>query len=160
MNKKYKAFSRNGANLSNTKKSQLRELDTALAQLKLKFGENVLAETNAYELLLTQEKEIAGLPDGAKEAAAQLAQTKGKKGWLITLDYPSYIPFMKYAMNRELRKKLSLAFGSKGFKGNAHDNQQHVLEIAKLRHERAQLLGYATHAVSYTHLTLPTILLV
>ncbi len=146
LNKKYKAFSRNGANLSNTKKSQLRELDTALAQLKLKFGENVLAETNAYELLLTQEKEIAGLPDGAKEAAAQLAQTKGKKGWLITLDYPSYIPFMKYATNRELRKKLSLAFGSKGFKGNAHDNQQHVLEIAKLRHERAQLLGYATHA--------------
>ncbi|MGB5819234.1 MAG: M3 family metallopeptidase [Saonia sp.] len=146
LDKKYKSFSRNGANLPEDKKALLRKIDAELAQLKLKFGENVLAETNAYELLLTDEKDLEGLPEGEKEAAVQLAKSKNKKGWLITLDYPSYIPFMKYAKNRELRKELSLAFGSKGFKGDGLDNKAHVLKIANLRHERANLLGYATHA--------------
>src|SRR5210317_62982 len=97
LDKRYKSFSRNGANLSEDKKAKLREIDKELSQLKLKFGENVLAETNKFELLITNENELSGLPEGAKEAAKQLAERKEKEGWLITLDYPSYIPFMTYA---------------------------------------------------------------
>ncbi|TVZ10745.1 peptidyl-dipeptidase Dcp [Cellulophaga sp. RHA_52] len=146
LDKRYKGFSRNGANLADDKKARLREIDAELSKLKLKFGENVLAETNKFKMHLTNEEDLDGLPEGEKEAAAQLAKSKDLDGWLITLDYPSYIPFMKYAKNRELRKKLSLAFGSKAFKGDELDNQENVLKIAKLRHERANLLGYATHA--------------
>ncbi len=146
LDKKYKSFSRNGANLSKEKKEKLRDIDKKLSRLKLKFGENVLAETNAFEMLITNEKDLSGLPDGAKEAALQLAQSKNKKGWLFTLDYPSYIPFVTYADNRSLRKKITLAAGAKAFKGDALDNQEHVLQIVKLRHERANLLGYKTHA--------------
>jgi len=147
LDKRYKSFSRNGANLSEDKKKRLREIDAEASKLKLKFGENILAETNKYQKHITEENDLAGLPDGAQEAAAQLAKSKGKEsGWMITLDYPSYIPFMKYAENRKLRKELSLAFGSKGFKGDELDNQENLLKIANLRHERANLLGYKTHA--------------
>jgi oligopeptidase A len=147
LEKRYKSFSRNGANLSEDKKKRLREIDAEASKLKLKFGENILAETNKYQKYITDEADLDGLPDGAKEAAAQLAKSKGKEtGWLLTLDYPSYIPFMKYAKKRELRKELSLAFGSKAFKGDSLDNQENVLKIVKLRHERANLLGYKTHA--------------
>lgn len=146
LNKRYKSFSRNGANLPNDKKEQLRAIDKELSQLKLKFGENVLAETNKFEMLITNENDLSGLPEGAKEAAKQLAESKNKDGWLITLDYPSYIPFMTYADNRELRKKLSLAFGSKAFKNDELDNQDIVIKIANLRFKRTQLLGYKTHA--------------
>ncbi|WP_375325340.1 M3 family metallopeptidase [Flagellimonas sp. GZD32] len=146
LDKKYKSFSRNGANLNEADKKRLREIDAELSKLKLTFGENVLAETNAFELLLTNEEDLKGLPEGEKEAAAHLAESKGKEGWLITLDYPSYIPFMKYAENRELRKELALAFGSKGFHNNQFDNQENILKIVNLRFERANLLGYATHA--------------
>lgn len=147
LEKRYKSFSRNGANLSVDKKKRLREIDAESSKLKLKFGENILAETNKYEKHITNEADLDGLPEGAKEAAAQLAKSKGKEtGWLLTLDYPSYIPFMKYAKNRELRKELSLAFASKSFKDDELDNQENVLKIAKLRHERANLLGYKTHA--------------
>jgi len=144
--KKYKGFARNGANLSENKKTQLRDIDKKLSKLKLKFGENVLAETNKFEMLITDEADLSGLPEGTKEAAKQLAESKKKEGWLITLDYPSYIPFMTYADNRELRKKMSLAAGSKAFKGDTLDNQDNVLQIVKLRHDRANLLGYKTHA--------------
>ncbi len=147
LDKKYKSFSRNGANLSEDKKKILRAIDAESSKLKLKFGENILAETNKYQKHITNEADLDGLPEGAKEAAAQLAKSKGKDtGWLLTLDYPSYIPFMKYAKNRALRKALSLAFGSKSFKGDQLDNQEIVLKIANLRHERANLLGYKTHA--------------
>ena len=146
LDKKYKSFSRNGANLPKDKKDKLRAIDKKLSQLKLKFGENILAETNKFEMLITNESDLAGLPDGAKEAAKQLAESKDKNGWLFTLDYPSYIPFVTYADNRVLRKKMSLAAGAKGFKGDELDNQKHVLDIASLRHERANLLGYKTHA--------------
>ena len=146
LDKKYKSFSRNGANLSASKKLKLREIDKQLSQLKLKFGENVLAETNKFEMLITDENDLLGLPDGAKEAAKLLAESKNHTGWLITLDYPSYIPFMAYADNRELRKKLAIAAGAKSFHNDALDNQGNVLKIAKLRFERAQLLGYQTHA--------------
>ena len=146
LDKKYKSFSRNGANLSEDKKLKLRAIDKQLASLKLKFGENLLAETNAFEMLLTKEEEVSGLPEGAKEAAKQLAESKDKDGWLITLDYPSYIPFMTYADRRDLREKLAKASGAKGFKNDALDNQNNVLDIARLRFERANLLGYKTHS--------------
>ncbi|WP_299111842.1 M3 family metallopeptidase [uncultured Winogradskyella sp.] len=146
LDKKYKGFSRNGANLTEDKKEKLRAIDKELSQLKLKFGEHILAETNNFEMLLTNEDDLAGLPDGAKEAAKQLAESKDKDGWLITLDYPSYIPFMTYADNRELREQLSKAFGRKGFQNDDLDNQDIVLKIAKLRFDRAQLLGYKSHA--------------
>ncbi len=146
LQKRYKSFSRNGANLPENKKAQLRDIDMKLSKLSLQFGENVLAETNKFEMLITDESELSGLPDGAKEAAKAMAEAKDKKGWLFTLDYPSYVPFMTYADNRDLRKKLSIAFGSKSFKNDDVDNQDIVLQIANLRHQRAQLLGYDSHA--------------
>ncbi|EPR73120.1 Dipeptidyl carboxypeptidase Dcp [Winogradskyella psychrotolerans RS-3] len=146
LDKKYKGFSRNGANLPEDKKEKLRAIDKELSQLKLKFGEHILAETNKFEMHLTDESDLSGLPEGAKEAAKQLAESKDKDGWLITLDYPSYIPFMTYADNRALREELSKAFGRKGFQNDELDNQNIVLKIAQLRFERAQLLGYKTHA--------------
>jgi len=146
LDKKYKGFSRNGANLPEDKKEILRGIDKELATLKLTFGENILAETNAYELHLTDKNDLKGLPEGALEAADQVAKQKDKDGWVFTLDYPSYIPFMKYADSRELRKKMALAFGARGFQKNSYNNEEIVLKIAKLRHQRAQLLGYDTHA--------------
>ncbi|WP_418262079.1 M3 family metallopeptidase [Flavobacterium faecale] len=146
LDKKYKSFSRNGANLPEDKKNKLREIDKELSKLSLQFGENVLAETNAFQMHLTDEKDLAGLPEGTIEAARSLAKAQDKEGWIFTLDHPSYIPFMTYADNRDLRKKLAIAFGARGFQKNEYDNQEIVLKIAKLRFERAQLLGYATHA--------------
>ena len=146
LNNKYKSFSRNGANLNEDNKEKLRKIDTELSSLKLKFGENVLAESNSYELHLTNEKDLDGLPESAIEAAHLLAKEKGKDGWLITLAYPSYIPFMKYATNRTLRKELAIAYGAQAFKQNEYNNETNVLKIAQLRHERAQLLGYNSHA--------------
>ena len=146
LDKKYKSFARNGALLSEEKKSRLREIDTQLAKLKLTFGENVLAETNNYELHITDEADLKGLPEGAIEMARSLAESKSKEGWIFTLDFPSYLPFVTYADNRELRKEISIAAGKKAFQNNAFDNQKITLQIAKLRYERANLLGYETHA--------------
>ena len=146
LDKKYKGFSRNGANLSEEKKKKLRKIDTELSKLKLTFGENVLAETNKFELHITDEKDLSGLPEGVIEAASQTAEEKGKEGWVFTLDHPSYVPFLTYADNRELRKKMAIAFGAKGFNNDEFDNQKNVLQIAQLRHKRANLLGYKSHA--------------
>ncbi|AXB55462.1 M3 family metallopeptidase [Flavobacterium fluviale] len=146
LDKKYKSFSRNGANLPEDKKNQLREIDKELSKLSLQFGENVLAETNNFELHLTNEKDLSGLPEGTIEAARLLAKNQEKEGWIFTLDHPSYVPFLTYADNRELRKKMAIAFGAKAFQNNEFDNQENVLKIAKLRFERANLLGYKTHA--------------
>ncbi|MFC4478334.1 M3 family metallopeptidase [Flavobacterium chungangensis] len=146
LDKKYKSFSRNGANLPEDKKNQLREIDKELSKLSLQFGENVLAETNNFELHLTDEKDLSGLPEGTIEAARLLAKNQEKEGWIFTLDHPSYVPFLTYADNRELRKKMAIAFGAKAFQNNEFNNEENVLKIAKLRHERANLLGYKTHA--------------
>ena len=146
LEKKYKSFVRNGANLKDSDKEKLRKIDKKLSKLSLQFGENILAETNAFELVITDEKQLAGLPEGTIEASKMLAQQKGKEGWIFTLDYPSYIPFITYADNRVLRKKMAKAFASKGFQNNKYDNQKNVLEIVNLRHKRANLLGYQTHA--------------
>ena len=142
LDKQYKSFARNGANLNKEDKSKLREIDAKLSTLSLKFGENVLAETNAFELHITNENDLAGLPESEKEAA----KSNDKEGWVFTLDYPSYIPFLTYIDNRELRKKMAIAAGKKGFQDNSFNNEGVVLEIVNLRHQRANLLSYKTHA--------------
>ncbi|MBP9793103.1 MAG: M3 family metallopeptidase [Flavobacterium sp.] len=146
LEKKYKSFSRNGALLSEDKKGRLREIDTQLAKLKLTYGENVLAETNNYELHLTDEADLKGLPQDTIDSARSLAKSKDKEGWIFTLDMPSYLPFVTYAENRELRAAISIAAGKKAFQNNQFDNQENVKKIVALRHERAQLLGYESHA--------------
>ncbi|MGL4583598.1 MAG: M3 family metallopeptidase, partial [Flavobacterium sp.] len=146
LTKNYKSFVRNGALLSEDKKERLRAIDAELSTTALKFGENVLAETHKYQLHITSEKDLAGLPEGAVEEAKALAEQEAKEGWIFTLDYPSYIPFMTYADNRELRKEMAIAGGKKAFQDNEHNNEANVLNIVNLRHERANLLGYATHA--------------
>lgn len=146
LDKTYKSFVRNGANLNDADKTKLREIDKKLSELSLNFGENVLAEINNYELLLTNEKELSGLPEGVVEAAKISAEQKNKKGWLFSLAMPSYIPFLTYSDNRELRQQLAKASGSKGCNNNNFDNKENVLQIAKFRHERANLLGYESHA--------------
>src|SRR5690606_31195314 len=146
LDKKYKMFARNGADLPKEKQQELRDIDKKLASLTLKFGENVLAETNKFELHLTREEDLKGLPHGAKSAARLLAKSKNKEGWIFTLQHPSYLPFMQYAENRELRKKMAIAFGAKAFHGDELDNQENVLQIVKLRHQKANLLGLPTYA--------------
>ncbi len=146
LTKKYKSFVRNGANLNETDKLKLRKVDAELSKLKLKFGENVLAETQAFELHLTDKTQLKGLPESTIEAAQMVAKQKNKEGWVFTLDYPSYVPFVTYADNRSLRKKMALAFGAKAFRNNEYDNQQIVLDIAKLRYKRAAILGYKSHS--------------
>jgi peptidyl-dipeptidase Dcp len=146
LNNQYKMFVRNGANLNETKKNKLRGIDKELSKLSLQFGENILAETNSFELNIIDENQLKGLPDGAKDAAKLTAKQKDTKGWLFTLDYPSYVPFMTYVEDRSLREKMARAFGARAFQNNENDNQQVVLDIVDLRHKRANLLGYTTHA--------------
>jgi oligopeptidase A len=146
LEKKYKSFTRNGALLPNDKKTRLREIDTELAQLQLTFGENTLAETNNFQLQITNETDLKGLPDGAKEAAADLAKSKNLPGWIFTLDFPSYMPFVTYIENRALRKEMAISFGKKAFQNNKYNNEEITKKIIALRHERANLLGYETHA--------------
>ena len=146
LEKKYKSFTRNGALLSQDKKTRLREIDAQLAKIKLTFGENVLAETNNYQLHITNENDLKGLPDGTKEMAASLAKSKMLEGWVFTLDFPSYLPFVTYVDNRELRKEIAIAAGKKAFQNNEYNNQENVKNIVALRHERAILLGYTSHS--------------
>lgn len=147
LEKTYKSFVRNGAKLKGDKADKLRKIDQELAQVSLKFGENVLAETNKYVHFVDQESELEGLPEGIKEAAAQIAEEKGQPDkWAFTLDYPSYIPAMTYAKNRALRETLFMASGTKCAKGDELDNQANIQKILKLRHDRAVLLGYKSHA--------------
>ena len=146
LEKNYKSFVRNGANLNDTDKEILRDIDKELSQTSLSFGENLLAATNKYELHLINPDDLAGLPEGVVEAAAMIAKEKEKKGWVFTLDYPSYIPFMTYADSSDLRKEISFGSGSKTNKGDDFDNQKNVLRIVELRHQRANLLGYDHHS--------------
>ncbi|WP_186756509.1 M3 family metallopeptidase [Echinicola salinicaeni] len=147
LDKTYKSFVRNGANLSDEDKEKLRTIDKELSQKGLAFGENVLAETNKYELVIDNEADLAGLPDAVVEAAAQTASEKGKEGkWVFTLAFPSYVPFMTYAENRELRKEIFTAYNTKSCKGDELDNQQIVKEILELKNQRANLLGYSRYA--------------
>lgn len=142
----YQRFVRGGANLNKTDKEKYRTITKKLSQLNLKFGENVLAETNAFELLVADKNELSGLPDFLLDAAKQTAKSKGKKGWMFTLQYPSYVPFMKYADNRELREKMYRAFSSKGNHNDQYDNKANIQQMITLKQEKAHLLGYQSHA--------------
>lgn len=146
LEKQYKGFVRNGANLNEVAKIKLREIDGQLSKLSLTFGEHVLADTNSYQLHITNKEDLKGLPESVIEAAGQVANEVQKEGWIFTLDYPSYIPFMTYAENRALRKQLAIAAGKKGFQQNENNNEDIVKDIVQLRKERANLLGYKSHA--------------
>ena len=146
LEKSYKGFARNGANLNEADKEKLKAIDTKKAQLSLTFGEHVLKESNAFQMHLTDEADLDGLPDGIREAAAAMAKANELEGWLITLDYPSYIPFMTYSTRRDLRQKMHRAFGSKGFQDNENNNEDVIKQLVQLRAERAALLDYKSHA--------------
>lgn len=146
LEKTYLSFTRNGALLSATDKETLRQIDQELSVLGPKFSENVLKATNAFEMILDKKEDVEGLPEGILEGAAAMAEAKGQPGkWLFNLQIPSYLPFLTYAKSRPLREKMWRAYASRAFKGE-YDNQETVLKIVELRHKRAQLLGFATHA--------------
>ena len=141
----YDAFVKRGATLDSAQKEQYRELSKELSLLELQFQQNTLKATNAYQKVVTDERQLAGLPDGIKEAAAQLAKDKGQEGWLFNLSYPSYVPFMKYADNRELRKELYTAYNTKATEGDI-DNKPVVKKIVNCRLRIAKLLGFKDYA--------------
>ncbi len=142
----WKAFLNGGANLEGTERERYKEIAIELSKLGLKFEENILAETNAFSLSVTDKKDLSGLPEGAIEMAAMAAKEKGKEGWLFTLHAPSYIPFMQYADNRDLREKMFRAYNSRCSKSNANDNRDIIKQIVALRLEKAKLMGYHTYA--------------
>lgn len=146
LNNTYKAFVRQGALLNEEDKKRYREITGELSKLTVEFGENVLAETNDYRLHITNENDLAGLPDHVKEAAAMLAKSENKEGWLFSLQAPSYLAFMKYADNRALREELFKAYSSRGNRNNERDNKNNIIKQARLRLEKARLLGYKSHA--------------
>lgn len=142
----YRKFVRKGALLQGDKRTRYEEISTELANLSLQFGENILKETNAYSLHLTQEDEVAGLPDAIKSAAKQLAEKDSLAGYVFTLQFPSYVPFMQYADNRELRKQMYMAYLTRSFKDNEQNNTEVITQIVNFRLELAQLLGYKDYA--------------
>ena len=146
LEKTYKSFTRNGANLSLNDKGRLREIDKQLATLKLKFSKNVLAETQHYQWVITDKNTLSGLPDFVLEMLAQEAKKRTVQGWVITLDLPVYTAVMKYADNRDLRQKLFIDYHSRCAGESAYNNEDNVLRIAQLRQTRASLLGYPSYA--------------
>ncbi len=146
LQKTYKDFVRQGAALEGEDKKRYAEISTELAKLSLKFGENVLAETNAYSMLITNKNELSGLPEGVIEAAAQLAKSKEKDGWMFNLQFPSYYPFLQFADNRKLREEIYRASGSRAFKKNEFNNEGNIIKIVELRLELAKLLGFDNYA--------------
>lgn len=143
----YKRFVRSGANLSEEDKEKLKEINSNISSLTVQFGQNMLAETNAFELIIDNEEDLAGLPEALRKAAATEASSRGHEGkWLFTLQNPSIMPFLQYADNRELRKEIWNAYQSRGNNGNDHDNNKILIEIANHRLEKAKLLGYSSHA--------------
>ena len=146
LEKTYKSFTRNGANLSLDDKERLRKIDKELATLKLKFSENVLAETQHYQWVITDKNTLSGLPDFVLEMLAQEAKKRHTQGWVITLDLPVYTAVMKYADNRDLRQKLFTDYHSRCAGESAYNNEDNVLRIAQLRQTRASLLGYPNYA--------------
>ena len=141
----YNGFVRSGANLSGTDKERYRQLSSELSQLTLTFGQNVLKETNRFSMLLTDKKELEGLPQDIIEAAAELAREEGKEGWLFNLSYPSYVPFMKYSSRRDLREKMYRAYNSR-CTGGEYNNLDIMKRIAEVRLEIARLMGKNTYA--------------
>lgn len=147
LEEKYKSFERGGANLNDEDKAKLREINEKLALLSIQFGQNQLAETNDFKLVIEQKSDLAGLPKDLIDAAAEEASSQGMEGkWLFTLHNPSVMPFLQYADNRELRKQIWNAYQMRGNNDNQYDNKQIVRELVSLRAKRANLLGYANHA--------------
>lgn len=142
----YKGFVRSGALLNETDKEKFKKISIELSKKSLQFGQNVLAETNNYFKHITDEKELAGIPEAILQQYREDAKERNLEGFVVTLQYPSYIPFMTYAENRELRKELALANGKKSFSNNEFDNQNLIKEIITLKQEKAQLLGYKNYA--------------
>lgn len=146
LDKSYEGFIRAGIDLDEEKQQRLREINTELSQLTLTFSQNDLKDSNSYELHITDESQLSGLPDSAREAAALAASERQKEGWVFTLQAPSYGPFLTYADDRELRRQLYMAKNTICIKPNEYNNTEVVRKIVNLRRERAQLLGYKTHA--------------
>ncbi len=143
----YKRFVRSGANLSEAQKEEMRKIDEKLSMLTLQFGENLLKETNNYALVIDNEADLAGLPEGVIATAAEAAKESGHDGkWVFTLHKPSWIPFLTYAENRDLREELYKAMYMRCNRGNEYDNKDIINEIVNLRIKRAHLLGYENHA--------------
>ena len=143
----YKNFVRSGANLSEANKKRLREINAEMAVATLKYGQNILAETNSYELVISDKKDLAGLPNELIEAAASDAKSRGKEGkWVFTLSNSSVMPFLQYSSNRKLRKEIWNAYQLRANQNNDKDNKELAITIANLRGEKARLLGYDTHA--------------
>ena len=141
----YKSFVRNGANLNEADQALYRQYSEELSLLTLQFGKNVLAANNAYELHITQEEDLAGLPEYVKEMGAATAAERTKTGWVYTLDIPSYAPFMKNSQVRDLRKQMYMAYNTRAV-GGEFDNTEVVRKIADLRIKIANILGYQTYA--------------
>lgn len=147
LEKTHKSFIRSGANLNDTDKAKLRKINSELSLLSLKFGQNLLAETNNYLLVVDKKEDLTGLPAELISAAAEEAKTKGQEGkWIFTLQNPSVMPFLQYADKRELRKQIWEAYTLRGDQNNNFDNKEVVKSIVNLRREKAQLLGYKDHA--------------
>ncbi|MFP5439447.1 MAG: M3 family metallopeptidase [Bacteroidia bacterium] len=147
LERKYKAFVRNGAGLPADKKERLRKINGELSVISLKFGDNVLADTNSFTLYISDKEQLKGLPESIVTAAAEDAKANGKEGqWLFTLQNASVMPFLQYAQNRKLREDIWKAYQNRGNNGDTHDNRINIIQMANLRMERAQLLGYKSHA--------------
>ena len=145
LEKTVSGFRRAGADLDQTGKQRLEEIDVALTKVTTKFSENVLDATNAFDLVITDESKLAGLPESAKTAAKESAKAKGREGWRFTLQAPSYVPAMTYLDDRSIRQELWEASNRRATTGE-HDNRELLGEILRLRHEKAQLLGYQDFA--------------
>ena len=135
-----------GASLKDEEKIRFREISEELSTLSLKFEENILEETNSFELHITDKTDLKGLPESLVELASNEARAREKDGWVFTLHSPSYVPFMQYSEKRDLRKKLFMAYSSRAFRGNQYDNSENILKIANLRLEIAKILGFKTFA--------------
>ncbi|MBI4720519.1 MAG: M3 family metallopeptidase [Chitinivibrionia bacterium] len=147
LDESYKSFVRGGANLDEKNKARLREINQELSVLSLQFGENVLKETNAFEMVLTSKEELAGLPDAVVSGAAEAAKERGRDGaWVFTLHRPSMTPFLQFSERRDLREKIFKAYIHTGDNNDERDNKNILSRIAALRVERAKLLGYKTYA--------------
>jgi peptidyl-dipeptidase Dcp len=146
MEKKYRGFVLGGAGLNEQDKSRFREISEELSKLTLKFEENVLNETNSFELYITDHHDLAGLPEDIAIMASLEAGNRKKEGWVFTLNYPSYIPFMQYSEKRELREKMLKAYSSRAFHNDEKDNRSLVSRIVNLRLETAKLLGFRHYA--------------
>lgn len=143
----YKGFVRGGANLSEADQAKLRELNSEISMLQLTFGQNVLKETNAFQLVIDNEADLAGLPEDVKVKAAETAKEMGKEGkWIFTLHNPSVMPFLQYADNRKLRKQIFEAYINRGNNNNENDNKEVVKKLVTARLEKAKLMGYKDYA--------------